>query len=316
MSTMQNQSSAINVSAAGAVKVRRFRWARRIWRSAASQFAIFRQDKLGMAGLVILLFFIALAVFAPYIAPHDPMETLMNPDGTMARMQPPSLDFPFGTDRMGRDILSQVIIGSRVAVGVGVLCAIMVVIIGTNVGLIAGYFGGKVDDILMRITDIVYGIPFLPFAVILVALLDPSIFNIILAIVLITWRSTARVVRAQVLTIKERAFIEAAKVSGAGNFRIIYRHIMPNVLPLSFVYGALSMGWAILTEASVSFLGYGDPLLMSWGKIIFMCYVAQAIMVAWWWVLAPGLAIILLVLSGFFIGRAYEEVVNPRLRAR
>ncbi|MFO8090404.1 MAG: ABC transporter permease [Desulfatiglandaceae bacterium] len=313
---MQNQSSAINVSAAGAVKVRRFRWARRIWRSAASQFAIFRQDKLGMAGLVILLFFIALAVFAPYIAPHDPMETLMNPDGTMARMQPPSLDFPFGTDRMGRDILSQVIIGSRVAVGVGVLCAIMVVIIGTNVGLIAGYFGGKVDDILMRITDIVYGIPFLPFAVILVALLDPSIFNIILAIVLITWRSTARVVRAQVLTIKERAFIEAAKVSGAGNFRIIYRHIMPNVLPLSFVYGALSMGWAILTEASVSFLGYGDPLLMSWGKIIFMCYVAQAIMVAWWWVLAPGLAIILLVLSGFFIGRAYEEVVNPRLRAR
>ncbi len=313
---MQNQSSAINVSAAGAVKVRRFRWARRIWRSAASQFAIFRQDKLGMAGLVILLFFIALAVFAPYIAPHDPMETLMNPDGTMARMQPPSLDFPFGTDRMGRDILSQVIIGSRVAVGVGVLCAIMVVIIGTNVGLIAGYFGGKVDDILMRITDIVYGIPFLPFAVILVALLDPGIFNIILAIVLITWRSTARVVRAQVLTIKERAFIEAAKVSGAGNFRIIYRHIMPNVLPLSFVYGALSMGWAILTEASVSFLGYGDPLLMSWGKIIFMCYVAQAIMVAWWWVLAPGLAIILLVLSGFFIGRAYEEIVNPRLRAR
>ncbi len=313
---MQNHSPAMNLPGAEKVRVTRFRWARRMWRSAAEQFAIFRKDKLGMAGLVILLFFIALAVFAPILAPHDPMETLMNPDGTMARMQPPSIDFPFGTDRMGRDILSQVIIGSRVAVGVGVLCAVMVVIIGTNVGLIAGYFGGKVDDILMRITDIVYGVPFLPFAVILVALLDPGIFNIILAIVLITWRSTARVVRAQVLTIKERAFIEAARVSGAGNFRIIYRHIMPNVLPLSFVYGALSMGWAILTEASVSFLGYGDPLLMSWGKIIFMCYVAQAIMVAWWWVLAPGLAIILLVLSGFFIGRAYEEIVNPRLRAR
>jgi peptide/nickel transport system permease protein len=313
---MQNHSPAMNLPGTEKVRVSRFRWARRMWRSAAEQFAIFRKDKLGMAGLVILLFFIALAVFAPFLAPHDPMETLMNPDGTMARMQPPSIDFPFGTDRMGRDILSQVIIGSRVAVGVGVLCAVMVVIIGTNVGLIAGYFGGKVDDILMRITDIVYGVPFLPFAVILVALLDPGIFNIILAIVLITWRSTARVVRAQVLTIKERAFIEAARVSGAGNFRIIYRHIMPNVLPLSFVYGALSMGWAILTEASVSFLGYGDPLLMSWGKIIFMCYVAQAIMVAWWWVLAPGLAIILLVLSGFFIGRAYEEIVNPRLRAR
>lgn len=269
-----------------------------------------------MTGLFILSFFIFVAIFAPYLAPHDPMETLFNPDGTMARMQPPSADFPFGTDRMGRDILSQVIIGSRVAVGVGVLCAVMVVFIGTNVGLIAGYFGGRIDDLLMRITDIAYGVPFLPFAVILVALLDPGIFNIILAIVLITWRGTARVIRAQVLTIKERAFIEAARVSGASNFRIIYRHIMPNVLPLSFVYGALSMGWAILTEASISFLGYGDPLLMSWGKIIFMCYVAQAIMVAWWWVLAPGLAIVLLVLSGFFIGRAYEEVVNPRLRAR
>jgi len=234
----------------------------------------------------------------------------------MARMEPPSWHFPFGTDRMGRDILSQVIIGSRVAVGVGLLCAIMVVFIGTNIGLIAGYFGGIIDDILMRITDIIYGIPFLPFAVILVALLGPGIVNIVLAIVLITWRSTARVIRSQVLTLKKRAFIEAARVSGASDFRILYRHIAPNVLPLSFVYGALSMGWAILTEASISFLGYGDPLLMSWGKIIFMCYVAQAITVAWWWVLAPGLAIMLLVLSGFFIGRSYEQVVNPRLRKR
>jgi peptide/nickel transport system permease protein len=269
-----------------------------------------------MAGLVILTAFCLLAIFAPYIAPHDPMETLYKADGTMARMTPPSWQFPFGTDRMGRDILSQVIIGSRVAVGVGLLSAMMVVFIGTNVGLIAGYYGGKIDDVLMRITDIAYGIPFLPFAVILVALLGPGLINVILAIVLITWRSTARVIRAQVLTTKQRAFIEAARVSGASDLRILYRHIAPNVLPLSFVYGAITMGQAILTEASVSFLGYGDPLLISWGKIIFMCYVAQAITVAWWWVLAPGVAISLLVMSGFFIGRAYEQVVNPRLRQR
>jgi len=240
----------------------------------------------------------------------------MRADGTMARMDPPSWRFPFGTDRMGRDILSQVIIGSQVAILVGILSAIMVVAIGTNIGLISGYYGGKIDDLLMRVADIAYGIPFLPFAVIMVALLGPGLFNIILAIVLITWRTTARVVRSQVLTLKQRAFIEAARVAGASNMRIIYLHIAPNVLPISFVYAAISMGWAILTEASVSFLGYGDPLLMSWGKILFNAYVAQAVTVAWWWVTAPGVAIVLLVLSGFFVSRAYEEIINPRLRSR
>jgi len=209
-----------------------------------------------------------------------------------------------------------VIIGSRVALLVGILSAIMVVFIGTNVGLLAGYYGGKIDDLLMRLTDIVYGIPFLPFAIILVALLGPGLPNIILAIVLISWRTTARVVRAQVLTLKQRAFIDAARVAGAGNLRIVYMHLAPNVLPISFVYAAINMGWAVLTEASISFLGYGDPLLISWGKILFNAYVAQAVTVAWWWVMAPGIAIMLLVLSGFFISRAYEEIINPRLRAR
>lgn len=297
-------------------KRRRLQTVRRIWKSVKGQFALIRQDNLGMAGIIILLVFCLIAIVAPYIAPHDPMETLTNPDGTVARMESPSWRFPFGTSRMGRDILSQVIVGTRVAIGVGLLSAVMVVFIGTNIGIIAGYYGGKIDDILMRLTDIVYGIPFLPFVVILVALLGPGLSNIILAIVLIAWRGTARVIRSQVLTLKQRAFIEAARVAGASDLRIMYRHIAPNVLPLSFVYAALSMGWAILTEASVSFLGYGDPLLISWGKIIFMCYVAQAITVAWWWVLAPGLAIMFLVISGFFIGRAYEQVVNPRLRER
>lgn len=280
------------------------------------QLAVLAKDRLGLAGMIIMGFFILVAIFASWLAPHDPMETLQRANGTMARMDPPSWDFPFGTDRMGRDILSQVIVGSQVALLVGILSAVMVVFIGTNVGLIAGYYGGKIDDLLMRITDIVYGIPFLPFAIILVALLGPGLPNIILAIVLITWRATARVVRSQVLTLKQRAFIDAARVSGAGNFRIIYFHLAPNVLPISFVYAALNMGFAILTEASVSFLGYGDPMLVSWGKILFNAYVAQAVTVAWWWVMAPGIAIVLLVLSGFFISRSYEEIINPRLRDR
>lgn len=298
--------------------VRRSRW-RAVLRALSAlkgQFVVLAKDRLGLAGMIIMGLFLLVAIFSPWLAPHDPMETLMRPDGTMARMDPPTLQFPFGTDRMGRDILSQVIIGSRVALFVGILSAIMVVFIGTNVGLIAGYFGGKIDDLLMRITDIVYGVPFLPFAVILVALLGPGLPNIVLAIVLITWRTTARVIRAQVLTLKQRAFIDAAKVSGASDLRIIYSHLAPNVLPISFVYAAINMGWAILTEASISFLGYGDPLLVSWGKILFNAYVAQAVTIAWWWVMAPGVAIMLLVLSGFFISRAYEEIINPRLRAR
>ncbi len=297
---------------------RRSRWkgAQRALKGLTDQIVVLSKDRLGLAGMAIMGFFLLMAIFAPWLAPHDPMETLMRADGTMARMDPPSTAFPFGTDLMGRDILSQVIIGSRVALLVGILSAAMVVFIGTNVGLLAGYYGGKIDDLLMRLTDIVYGVPFLPFAIILVALLGPGLPNIILAIVLITWRTTARVVRSQVLTLKQRAFIDAARISGAGNLRILYLHIAPNVLPLSFVYGALSMGWAILTEASISFLGYGDPLLMSWGKILFNAYVAQAVTTAWWWVMAPGLAIVLLVLSGFFISRAYEEIINPRLRER
>ena len=170
------------------------------------------------------------------------------------------------------------------------------------------------DDLLMRFTDIVYGIPFLPFAMILVAILGPSIWNVIFAIVLISWRTTARVIRAEVLTLKERTFIQAARLTGASHARIIFRHLAPNILPLSLVYSSLAMGWAILTEASVSFLGYGDPFLISWGKILFDAYVAQAMNDAWWWVVPPGLAITLLVMSGFFVSRSLEEVLNPRLR--
>ncbi|MDI6809186.1 MAG: ABC transporter permease [Candidatus Eisenbacteria bacterium] len=215
---------------------------------------------------------------------------------------------------MSRDILSQVIVGSRVSVFVGLISALAVAFLGTNIGLLSGYYRGWTDDILMRLTDIVYGIPFLPFMIILVSLLGPSLSNIILAIVLITWRTSARVIRSQVISLRQRGFVEAAKISGATDLRILYVHIMPNVLPLSFVYGALAMGWAIGTEASVAFLGYGDPQLISWGKILYWAYIAQMIREAWWWVLPPGLAIVLLILSGFFIGRGYEEIANPRLQ--
>jgi len=275
-----------------------------------------KQDKLRMIGISIFLFFLVIAIFAAYIAPYNPMEMNFDGDGNLKRLQPPSKDHLLGTTYMGRDVFSQMIIGSRIALLVGILSAFCVVFIGTSIGLISGYYGGKIDNIIMRIVDIIYGIPFLPFALILVAILGPGVKNIIIAIVLITWRNTARVIRSQVLTLKTRTFIEAAKVSGAGDLRIIYKYIAPNVMPLSIVYISLTMGSAIMAEVSLSFLGYGDPLLPSWGKILYSCYSSQAMFVAWWWMVPPGIAIILLVLSGFLMGRGLEEIANPKLRIR
>lgn len=275
-----------------------------------------KRNKAGMVGLIIFLFFVIIAIFADSIAPYDPMKILYDADGGVKRLYPPSGEHLLGTTYMGRDVLSQLVVGSRVAVLVGVISAICVAFIGTNIGLISGYFGGRIDNIMMRIVDIIYGVPFLPFALILVAILGPGLKNIIIAIVLITWRNSSRVIRSQVLSLKNRTFIEAAKLSGASDGRIIYRHIAPNVLPLSMVYVSTTMASAIMTESSLSFLGFGDPTQMSWGKILFSCYSSQAMFKAWWWMIPPGAAITLLVLSGYLMGRAFEEISNPRLRER
>ena len=167
----------------------------------------------------------------------------------------------------------------------------------------------------MRLTDIAFGIPFLPFVIVLVAFLKPSIWNVVLAMALLLWRDTGRVIRSQVLSIRERSFVEAALVSGASNLRIIFVYIAPNILPLSFLYGSLAIGWAILTEASASFLGFGDPNVISWGFMLQDAYVSQAMARgAYYWIIPPGLCIMLTVMAGFFIGRGYEELLFPRLR--
>jgi peptide/nickel transport system permease protein len=288
----------------------------RIWRILRNQLQIFRGERLGQIGVAILLSFLLIGLFAPYIAPYDADAKHRGEDGALKRLESPSVDHPLGTTRLGRDVLSQLLVGSRIALLVGFLGAFMSVFIGTNIGLLSGYFGGWIDDILMRITDIIYGVPFLPFVIVLVVILGPGLLNIIIAIALVQWRSTARVIRSQVLTIKERPYIEAAQAAGGSDARVIYTHILPNVLPLVFLYGAFSVGWAVIAEASISFLGFGDPLSVSWGKMLFTAYTANAMRSAWWWVVPPGLAINLFVISGFLIGRTYEKVTNPELRER
>jgi peptide/nickel transport system permease protein len=272
-------------------------------------------DPLAMIGLTIYAVFIVIAIFAPVLATHDPNEILFTPEYTLAADLRPGEDgFIMGTTTLGRDLFSQLVWGSRSALVIGLTAAFMVALIGSIVGVVAGYFGGWVDTILMRLADIAFGIPFLPFVIVLAAFLEPSIWNVVIAMALVLWRDTGRVIRSQTLTLRTRVYVEAARVSGSSDLKIILRHIVPNILPLSFLYGSIAIGWAILTEASISFLGFGDPKSISWGFMLQDAFASQALSKgAYYWFLPPGILIILIVSAGFFITRGYEQILFPKL---
>lgn len=220
-----------------------------------------------------------------------------------------------GTDHMGRDLFSQLVYGTRLSFIIGILSAVIAVSLGVVVGLISGYFGGVVDEILMRVNDILLVIPRLPLLMVMIVVLGASIWNIVLLIGLLGWMSIARVIRSMSLSLKERTFVEAAKAVGGGNLYIVFKHILPNVLPLVWINLALTVPDAIVSEASLSFIGLGDPTAATWGQ---MLYNAQRYIVIkeWWWYVPPGLAIGLLALSFMLIGYAMDEILNPRLRRR
>ena len=294
----------------------------RLWKATLlEQWRLLTDDLLVVVAMGVLAFFGLVAVFAPYIAPYNPTERLYQSDGVLIAkwLKPGFLGGPdrfyLGTTAEGYDIFSQLVYGTRPALLVGLVAAFMTVGIGTLVGLTAGYYGGYVDDVLMRIVDFVYGLPLLPTVIVLVTVLEPGLNNIILAFVLLQWRTSARVIRSLVLSLRERSFVKAARVSGASDWRLISRHIAPNVLPMAFLYGAFAIAWAILTEAGVSFLGLGDPNSVSWGVMLQSARVYSAMVAGtWWWFVPPGVCIALVVISGFLIGRGYEEIVNPELQ--
>lgn len=275
---------------------------------------LLRTNRMGQVGVTLLFVFVLMGLFGRYLAPYDPTAINRAADGSALRLAEPSLTHPLGTTNLGRDVVSQVLVGAQVSLLIGFLAAFVSVFIGVNIGLVSGYFGGWVDDGLMRLADIAYGLPFLPFVLVLVFLLGPSLWSIVIVISLILWRSTARVIRSQVLSHKQRPYVESARAIGASNLRIMYLHILPNVLPLAFLYGSFSVAWAVIAEASISFLGFGDPNMTSWGQMLFNAYSAGAIRFAWWWVIPPGICIMLMVMSVFFIGRALEQLTNPELR--
>ncbi|MCX7561290.1 ABC transporter permease [Sulfitobacter sp. F26204] len=259
---------------------------------------------------------LVLAVIGPWIAPYSPSDRLYDDAGKLLRLSPPTWDNLLGTTVLGRDVFSQMLWGARTAMLVGLLTALGTVVIGLNFGLIAGYFGGRIDAILMRITDILLGLPFLPFIIVLLSLTDRNIWTIILAMTFVMWRSTARIVRAEVMSLRQRQFVASARTTGASDVDILYREIAPNVMPLAVTSITFALAWAIITEASIGFLGFGDPNVFSWGSIIYDAYASQMMYRAPWWVVPPGVAIMVLVTSVYFMGRAYEEVINPRLQER
>ena len=272
-----------------------------------------RQSRSGRISLNIVTGFLVLALIGPWIAPYGPFERVYDGAGDLVRLSPPSAQHWLGSTNLGRDVLSQMLWGVRSAMIIGFATAFGVVAIGVNIGLVSGYFGGRIDALMMRITDIFLGLPFLPFIIVILSITERNTTTIIIAMTLVMWRSAARVIRAQVLSLKQQPFVAAARTTGGSNATIIYREIAPNIMPIALVNVAFSLAWAIITEASIGFLGYGAAKSISWGTIIHDAYASQLMYQAWWWVMPPGIAIMVLVSSVYFLGRAYEHVINPRL---
>ncbi|RLF71181.1 MAG: ABC transporter permease, partial [Thermoplasmata archaeon] len=210
----------------------------------------------------------------------------------------------------------QFVYATRIELVVGILAALIAVGLGTAVGLISGYYGGWVDSLLMRLTDIFLTLPVLVIILLMAAILGGSIRNIIIIIAIFSWSGIARVIRAQTLSLKTRSFVDAARVSGASNTKIILVHLAPNVLPFTFLYMTFTISGAIITEAILAFLGFGDPTVITWGMMLQYLRISGNTLTAPWWLLPPGIGITLLSLAFYLIGRALDEVVNPRLRSR
>ncbi len=268
----------------------------------------------GVALLIIVFLLVIPGLFAEWIAPHDPIKGALS-----LRLKPPmwqkggSIDYPLGTDKVGRDVLSRIIHGSRVSLRVSIEAILVSGIIGTTLGLLAGYFGGKVDALIMRLVDIALGLPIILMALVFVAALGPSFTTVIVIITVFLWSRYARQIRGETLSIKERDFIARARVAGASHFRIMFRYILPNVVNTLIVLATLQLGFVILLESTLSFLGAGIPRpTPAWGMMV--ADGRELIVTAWWISMFPGLAIMLTVLSVNLLGDWLRDHLDPKLK--
>lgn len=277
---------------------------------------IFIKNPLGKTGVTLLIIFMLMAIgsfFIPLIDPmYDPMTGI---DPLIIKSTGPSMQHFLGTDNVGRDLFAQLMEGAKVAFIVGLSSAFISIVLGTVIGMISGYAGGMTDIILMRTADIIMIMPSLVILLILASLFGQfNIWIIVFIIAIMRWPAVSRIIRSQTLSLKSRPFIEASKVAGASDIRIIFRHIMPNVLPLAFLYMTFRVTSAILVEAALSFLGFGDPSQVSWGMMLQWVWKSGHMFQAPYWMIPPGLCISLLTLSFYMLGRAMDEVLDPRLR--
>lgn len=270
------------------------------------------KSPLVLLGAAMLAVVVLMALFAPWIAPYDPNATTrVTIDSIYAR---PDAEHWLGTDDAGRDVLTNLIYGARVSLFVGFFASFISLVIGGIVGLLAGFLGGRVDNALMRLTDILLVIPDLPLMIVLIAILGRGMSVLILVIGILGWTGTARVVRSQTLSVRERKFVHRARAIGAGPLYIIRRHIFPLVFPLMVVNAVLVISAAILNESTLAFLGLGDPTRLSWGQMLNFAFRRGAMSAgAWWALVPPGAAIIWVVLGLTLLGNGLERIFNPRL---
>jgi peptide/nickel transport system permease protein len=310
-----------------------------LWQSLSRGWSKFTRQRIGVVGLLILIGLILMAVFGPYIidvvpqihdvtdpgkwkAPKNPAGEECTTieckaeSGGISHPAPPKFGDPYwailGTDHEGADVLGKIIIGSRTAMYIGLAAGLLSSLVGVPLGLISGFYGDTwVDELIQRVIDVMYGLPFLPLVIVLVAMRGLSTTNVIIAIVVKSWLNNAIVIRGETLSLKERSYVEAAKVSGASDTRIVFRHILPNVLPLAFIYLAQDSAFAVLTQANLAFLGLAEFTNISWGTMLNWIQQTGHVYDSPWWLIPPGIMITLLAASFYFVGYSLEDVMSP-----
>jgi peptide/nickel transport system permease protein len=270
----------------------------------------FARNLPALAGALILLVVIAMALAAPVLYPDSPWDMVAEP--FLAPGTDPA--YPLGSDMMGRDLAAGIFHGARVSLVIGVVATAVALLLGVSIGALAGYFGGWVDNVLMRLTELFQTIPAFLFAIVLVAIFQPSVATIVLAIGVVSWPPVARLTRGEFLSLRSREFVQACIAMGMGDLRIIVLHCLPNALAPIVVTGSLMVASAILTEAGLAFLGLGDPNVMSWGTIIGAG--REVLRTAWYVCTLPGVAILLTVLAINLVGEGVNDALNPRLKNR
>ena len=271
-------------------------------------------NKMARIGMIVIGVFVLTAVLGPILMPFKTTEIAASKADAF---NAPSLEHLLGTDNQGRDVLAYLVNGARSSLLVGLTATVISMVLGTLIGIAAGYLGGWVDNLLMRITDFFLVLPWLPFCMVLAAILGNRIWNIILVIGLTGWSGTARIIRAQTLSVREQQYVERTVSLGAKKSYIMVKHILPNVFPLVFSEAILIVSSSILTETSLAFLGLGDPTNPSWGTMLNDAYSTGAMTVgAWWYFITPGICVILVALGFTLMGYAFDEILNPKLKER